>query len=441
MRIAVFGLGYVGIVSAACLAERGHEVIGVDPSHDKVAMVAAGALHDRRGAHRRARRRGRAVRAPARDRRRRRGRGRERPRAGLRRHAVERQRLALDDVPRARRRRDRRRRSRRSARRYTVVFRSTMLPGTCEGTLIPRLEAASGLRAGDDFGVAVNPEFLREGTSVRDFYDPPKTVVGAGDALSGDTVAALYDGLPGRRPPRADRRRRDDEVRRQRVPRAQDRLRQRDGRDLPGARRRLARGDGGLRRPTRSSTSRRAYLRPGFAFGGSCLPKDLRAHRLPRAPRRRLGADPRERAPLERGAPARASTTARRGHRQAPRRPARAGLQAGHRRPAREPDGRARRAPARQGLRPQHPRRARAHLAPHGREPRVRRRAPPAPLAAAWSRRRWPRSSAAEVVVLGEHGARRRSARCGRAGRAARRPRAPARSSPGTPGGYLGAAW
>ena len=64
-------------------------------------------------------------------------------------------------------------------RRYTVVFRSTMLPGTCEGTLIPRLEAASGLRAGDDFGVAVNPEFLREGTSVRDFNDPPKTVVGA----------------------------------------------------------------------------------------------------------------------------------------------------------------------------------------------------------------------------------------------------------------------
>ena len=103
-----------------------------------------------------------------------------------------------------------------------------MLPGTCEGTLIPRLEAASGLRAGDDFGVAVNPEFLREGTSVRDFNDPPKTVVGAGDPLTADTVASLYDGLPGVVAPRADRGRRDDEVRGQLVPRAQDRLRQRD---------------------------------------------------------------------------------------------------------------------------------------------------------------------------------------------------------------------
>src|SRR3977135_4529426 len=72
-----------------------------------------------------------------------------------------------------------------------------MLPGTCEGTLIPRLEAASGLRAGHDFGVAVNPEFLREGTSVRGFHDPPKTVIGSGDPLTADAVASLYDGLPG----------------------------------------------------------------------------------------------------------------------------------------------------------------------------------------------------------------------------------------------------
>ncbi len=70
MRIAVFGLGYVGIVSAACLAERGHEVIGVDPSRDKVAMVAQGSLDDRRGAHRRAGRRGCEVGTPDRDHRR-----------------------------------------------------------------------------------------------------------------------------------------------------------------------------------------------------------------------------------------------------------------------------------------------------------------------------------------------------------------------------------
>ncbi len=88
--------------------------------------------------------------------------------------------------------------------RHTVVFRSTMLPGTCLDLLVPILEKASGRTAGVDFGVAVNPEFLREGTSVRDFFDPPKTVIGELDAASGDTVAALYEGLPGRRFPGAD---------------------------------------------------------------------------------------------------------------------------------------------------------------------------------------------------------------------------------------------
>src|SRR5206468_9730431 len=81
--------------------------------------------------------------------------------------------------------------------RHTVVFRSTMLPGTCLNLLVPILEKASGRTAGVDFGVAVNPEFLREGTSVRDFFDPPKTVIGEIDEASGDAVAALYEGLPG----------------------------------------------------------------------------------------------------------------------------------------------------------------------------------------------------------------------------------------------------
>src|SRR4029453_17890253 len=73
---------------------------------------------------------------------------------------------------------------------HTVVFRSTMLPGTCTGLLIPILEKASGRTAGVDFGVAVNPEFLREGSSVRDFFDPPKTVIGEYDAVSAAGVAA-----------------------------------------------------------------------------------------------------------------------------------------------------------------------------------------------------------------------------------------------------------
>src|SRR5262249_25672820 len=82
-------------------------------------------------------------------------------------------------------------------RYHTVVFRSTMLPGTCTELLIPILEKASGKAAGVDFGVAVNPEFLREGSSVRDFFEPPKTVIGEYDAVSADLVAAMYADLPG----------------------------------------------------------------------------------------------------------------------------------------------------------------------------------------------------------------------------------------------------
>ena len=78
---------------------------------------------------------------------------------------------------------------------HIVVFRSTMVPGTCENLLIPILEKSSGKRAGIDFGVCVNPEFLREGTSVRDFENPPKTVVGESDERSGSVVMSLYDGL------------------------------------------------------------------------------------------------------------------------------------------------------------------------------------------------------------------------------------------------------
>src|SRR5258708_787550 len=154
MRIAVFGLGYVGIVSAACLAERGHEVIGVDPSHDKVAMVAQGRstiVEERIG----------ELVAEAVES------GRLRATADAA-EAVAASDLALicvgtpssgngslstmylervaDEIGAA---------IAQLGRRYTVVFRSTMLPGTCEGSLIPRLEAASGLRAGADFGVAV----------------------------------------------------------------------------------------------------------------------------------------------------------------------------------------------------------------------------------------------------------------------------------------------
>ena len=78
----------------------------------------------------------------------------------------------------------------------SVVIRSTVLPGTIRGLVIPTLEAASGKTAGDDFGVGFFPEFLREGTAVRDFYNPPKVVFAASDSRTSailDTLNAGFD--------------------------------------------------------------------------------------------------------------------------------------------------------------------------------------------------------------------------------------------------------
>jgi nucleotide sugar dehydrogenase len=150
-----------------------------------------------------------------------------------------------------------------------------MLPGTCADLLIPILERSSGLTAGVDFGVAVNPEFLREGTSVRDFFDPPKTVIGELDTASGDVVAALYEGLPGQV---------------FRVPLAVAEMTKYADNAFHGLKIGFANELGAICRALGVDSHRvmdvfvadtklnisPAYLRPGFAFGGSCLPKDLR---------------------------------------------------------------------------------------------------------------------------------------------------------------------
>ena len=150
-----------------------------------------------------------------------------------------------------------------------------MLPGTCLDLLVPNLERASGRTAGVDFGVAVNPEFLREGTSVRDFFDPPKTVIGELDAVSGDMVAALYAGLPGA-------------VFRVPIPVAE--MTKYADNSFHGLKIGFANEVGAICQAlgldshevmdifvsdTKLNISP-TYLRPGFAFGGSCLPKDLR---------------------------------------------------------------------------------------------------------------------------------------------------------------------
>ncbi|MEV6105334.1 nucleotide sugar dehydrogenase [Streptomyces sp. NPDC051940] len=275
MRVAVLGLGYVGCVSAACLASRGHEVIGVDVSRAKVDLVNAGrapVVEERIGELTAEVVRTGALRATADV--------REaitdsevvlvcvgtpsEPNGSLCTTYLER---VTEQIGSA---------LAEGGGRRTVVFRSTMLPGTCLNLLVPILEKYVGGTAGVDFGVAVSPEFLREGTSVRDFFDPPKTVIGEFDAASGDVVAELYDGLPG-------------EVFRVAIPTAEA-IKYADN-AFHGLKIGFANELGAVCQALgvdphqvmdvfvadRKLNISPAYLRPGFAFGGSCLPKDLRS--------------------------------------------------------------------------------------------------------------------------------------------------------------------
>lgn len=275
MRVSVFGLGYVGCVSAACLASMGHEVIGVDVNQVKVDLVNDGkapVVEERIGELIAEVVRTGALRAT--------GDVREaimdsevslvcvgtpsEPNGSLCTTYLER---VTEQIGAALAER---------GGRHTVVFRSTMLPGTCLNLLVPILEKYVGGTAGVDIGVAVNPEFLREGTSVQDFFDPPKTVIGELDPASGDAVTALYDGLPG-------------EVFRVPIPTAEA-IKYADN-AFHGLKIGFANELGAVCQALgvdshqvmdvfladRKLNISPAYLRPGFAFGGSCLPKDLRS--------------------------------------------------------------------------------------------------------------------------------------------------------------------
>jgi GDP-mannose 6-dehydrogenase len=274
MKVSVLGLGYVGCVSAACLATMGHEVVGVDVSPVKVDLITRGratVVEERIGDLTEAAVRSGALRAvsdveaaitatevslicvgtPS------------ALNGSLSTLYLERvaeqigEALAAIDRP------------------HTVVVRSTMLPGTCLELLVPIMEKYSGKVAGVEFGVAVNPEFLREGSSVRDFFDPPKTVIGEYDAASGDVVARLYEGLPGaffRVPiPVAEMTKYADN--------SFHALKIGFANELGAICRALGVDSYAVMDvflSDRKLNISSAYLRPGFAFGGSCLPKDLR---------------------------------------------------------------------------------------------------------------------------------------------------------------------
>ena len=275
MKISVLGLGYVGTVAAGCLAREGHQVIGVDSEPVKVDMINAG-------------------RSPI----------IEKDIGGIVGDEVAAGRLsATTDVAAAVRESDlslicvgtpsrangdiELKHVRRvceqvgaSLRHHhgapVVVMRSTMLPGTMREVVIPALEASSGRRAGAEFGVCINPEFLREGTAVHDYYHPPKTVIGELNRASGDLLASVYSRIV------APLIRTDIETAEmvKYADNAWHALKVGFANEIGNLCKGLAVDSHRVMdifcQDTKLNLSP-YYLKPGFAFGGSCLPKDLRA--------------------------------------------------------------------------------------------------------------------------------------------------------------------
>lgn len=275
MNLSVFGLGYVGTVSAACFASRGHSVIGVDSNPLKCGFInqrqapiiekdigplvaevcEAGLLRATPDADEAVAETDASivcVGTPALS------------TGRLDTRALEKVSREIGEAIRAKQ------------APHTIIIRSTMLPGTFRQLVVPTIEAESGKVAGRDFAVGVNPEFLREGSAINDFDKPEKTVIGADDGATADFIAGLYEGLPGEfvrtTPELAEFAKYiDNSWHALKVSFANEigNLCKAVGIDSHAAMAMLV-----LDRKLNISP---AYLKPGFAFGGSCLPKDTRA--------------------------------------------------------------------------------------------------------------------------------------------------------------------
>ena len=274
-KISVFGLGYVGAVSLACLADNGHEVIGVDVNPLKVNIINEGrspiiehgldelmckgvesgsirALTDSREAVHATELSIICVGTPSNS------------NGSLDLRYVQR---VAHEIGEALAKKD---------AYHIVILRSTVLPGTTEEVVIPALEQASGKKCGVDFGVCFNPEFLREGSSIKDFYNPPFTVIGADEPKVAETVQQLYSGLSAPL---------------QVVPIRVAEMVKYTCNAFHALKVTFANEIGNICKVSNIDSHKVMdifcldtklnlspyYLTPGFAFGGSCLPKDLRA--------------------------------------------------------------------------------------------------------------------------------------------------------------------
>ena len=275
MNVSVFGLGYVGTVTAASLADAGHRVIGLDVNADKVAMINAGrspviepglqeliseaaskallsATVDVEAAVLDSDVSLICVGTPS------------KKNGSLELTYLER---VSEQIGKALRKKD---------NYHVVVVRSTVLPGTTHDLVIPTLEAASGKKYGTGFGVSVNPEFLREGSALKDFREPPLTLIGHNHAADASGTMALYSSLEA---PLVSTSIRVAEM----VKYASNTwhaLKVCFANEIGNLCKRVDVDSHELMdifcQDSKLNLSS-YYLKPGFAFGGSCLPKDVRA--------------------------------------------------------------------------------------------------------------------------------------------------------------------
>ncbi len=275
MRISVFGIGYVGVVSCGCLAELGHEVIGVDVSPEKIAMLAAGRspiveeMIDTLIAG--AVRQGKLTATDNVE------------------DAVSRTEVsfisvgtpsaadgsvalgAVDAVVTAIGRA-----IRGKTGSHAVVMRSTVPPGTAEDRVIPLLQRESGRVLGDQLRYYSNPEFLREGSSVRDFRSPPFTLIGAREGDNADVLREVYESVTA--PIHVAPWRVAESVKHiSNVYHAVKLAFANEAGAILASYGVDAREAFRLLCEDKVLNVSPAYLRPGFAFGGSCLPKDVRS--------------------------------------------------------------------------------------------------------------------------------------------------------------------
>jgi len=271
-KIAVIGMGYVGLVGAVCLAKLGYDVIGMDVDKERIEGLKNGKLpiyepgledtfnevrdkleftDDIKEAISKSNLCFVCVGTPS------------RPDGKVDLSYVE---QVSEEIGNA---------LKDKSEHYVVCFRSTIPPGTSENMIIPRIEKNSGKKRGEDFSYAFNPEFLREGSAIEDFFDPPKTIIGSKDEKAINELLRIYNKIPGLKitlpiPESEIVKYVDNTWHALKVAFANE----------VGLFSKACDADGRLImdvfvKDTKLNISP-VYLKPGFAFGGSCLPKDVK---------------------------------------------------------------------------------------------------------------------------------------------------------------------